>query len=45
MTEIGVEKNTTIIFPVPVDLLAGLHELVRVDKAKISGLQPPPDKG
>jgi regulator of protease activity HflC (stomatin/prohibitin superfamily) len=45
LTEIGVEKNTTIIFPVPVDLLAGLHELVRVDKAKISGLQPPPDKG
>ena len=31
LTEIGVEKNTTIIFPVPVDLLAGLHELVRVD--------------
>ncbi len=28
LTEIGVEKNTTIIFPVPVDLLAGLHKLV-----------------
>src|SRR5712672_2046693 len=24
LTEIGVEKNTTIVFPVPVDLLAGL---------------------
>ncbi len=29
LTEIGVEKNTTIIFPVPVDLLAGLQALVR----------------
>ena len=28
LTEIGVEKNTTIIFPVPVDLLAGLRDLV-----------------
>ncbi len=26
LTEIGVEKNTTIVFPVPVDLLAGLLE-------------------
>jgi regulator of protease activity HflC (stomatin/prohibitin superfamily) len=31
LTEIGVEKNTTIIFPVPVDLLAGLQRLVRND--------------
>ncbi len=29
LTEIGVEKNTTIIFPVPMDLLAGLQDLVR----------------
>src|SRR3954465_8504203 len=28
LTEIGVEKNTTIIFPVPVDLLAGLQKLL-----------------
>jgi len=28
LTEIGAEKNTTIIFPVPVDLLAGLQKLV-----------------
>src|SRR5450631_4681951 len=28
LTEIGVEKNTTIIFPVPVDLLTGLQQLV-----------------
>ena len=28
LTEIGVEKNTTIIFPLPVDILAGLGKLV-----------------
>src|SRR5271167_648007 len=36
LTEIGVEKNTTVIFPVPVDLLTGLHRLVRVDHAKMA---------
>ncbi len=34
LTEIGVEKNTTIIFPVPVDLLTGLQRLVHPDTAK-----------
>jgi regulator of protease activity HflC (stomatin/prohibitin superfamily) len=29
LTEIGVEKNTTVIFPLPVDLLAGLANLVK----------------
>jgi regulator of protease activity HflC (stomatin/prohibitin superfamily) len=29
LTEIGVEKNTTIIFPVPIDLLAGLQNIVK----------------
>lgn len=28
LTEIGVEKNTTIVFPLPVDLLAGLQKLL-----------------
>ncbi|MFZ2491913.1 MAG: slipin family protein [Thermoanaerobaculia bacterium] len=28
LTEIGVEKNTTIVFPIPIDLLAGLTKLV-----------------
>lgn len=28
LTEIAVEKNSTIIFPMPVDLIAGLTELV-----------------
>ncbi|HYC89504.1 MAG TPA: slipin family protein [Thermoanaerobaculia bacterium] len=27
LTEIGVEKNTTIVFPLPVDILAGLAQL------------------
>jgi regulator of protease activity HflC (stomatin/prohibitin superfamily) len=35
LTEIGVEKNTTIMFPVPLDLLTGLHRLVQVDPAKM----------
>jgi len=28
LTEIGVEKNTTIVFPLPVDLLEGLQSLL-----------------
>jgi regulator of protease activity HflC (stomatin/prohibitin superfamily) len=31
LTEIGVEKNTTVIFPVPVDMLSGVKALI--DKA------------
>ena len=34
LTEIGAEKNTTIVFPLPVDLLAGLV-------AKRDGAKPP----
>jgi regulator of protease activity HflC (stomatin/prohibitin superfamily) len=29
LTEIGVEKNTTVVFPVPVDLLAGLQAIAK----------------
>jgi len=28
LTEIGVEKNTTVIFPVPVDVFSGLKKLL-----------------
>jgi regulator of protease activity HflC (stomatin/prohibitin superfamily) len=28
LTEIGVEKNTTVVFPVPVDFFSGLHKLL-----------------
>lgn len=32
LTEIGVEKNTTIVFPLPVDLLAGLQKMIAQEK-------------
>jgi hypothetical protein len=28
LTEIGVEKNTTIVFPLPIDLMEGLNKLL-----------------
>jgi regulator of protease activity HflC (stomatin/prohibitin superfamily) len=33
LTEISVEKNSTIIFPVPVDILEGLYKLGKVTEA------------
>ena len=33
LTEIGVEKNTTVVFPVPVDLLSTLQKLVAKESA------------
>ena len=27
LTEIGVEKNTTVVFPIPIDLLSGIQKL------------------
>ena len=44
LTEIGVEKNTTVVFPIPVDLLTGLLNLVKADTAKLEGSQLPPAK-
>lgn len=32
LTEIGVEKNTTIVFPLPVDILAGLANLATTNR-------------
>src|SRR5689334_17399709 len=29
LTEIGVEKNTTIVFPLPIDIIAGLGDLLK----------------
>jgi regulator of protease activity HflC (stomatin/prohibitin superfamily) len=40
LTEIGVEKNTTIIFPLPIDLMEGLQKLIE-KRIKDS---PPPEK-
>ncbi len=33
LTEISVEKNSTIIFPVPVDLLEGILQNVKLKSA------------
>jgi regulator of protease activity HflC (stomatin/prohibitin superfamily) len=41
LTEIGVEKNTTIIFPVPIDLLSGLQNMLNVKPAYSPGAPPP----
>ena len=32
LTEIGVEKNTTIVFPLPIDIIAGLAHMVKPEK-------------
>ncbi|MGH9651751.1 MAG: slipin family protein, partial [Terriglobales bacterium] len=34
LTEIGVEKNTTIVFPLPVDIVSGLTTLLEKQVAK-----------
>jgi regulator of protease activity HflC (stomatin/prohibitin superfamily) len=34
LTEIGVEKNTTVIFPVPVDILQGIMKIIDKTGAK-----------
>jgi hypothetical protein len=28
LTEIGVEKNTTVVFPVPIDFFSGMQHLL-----------------
>jgi hypothetical protein len=38
LTEIGVEKNTTVIFPVPVDFFTGLKNLL--DKGNGEAAKP-----
>jgi len=43
LTEIGVEKNTTIVFPLPVELLAMLNKLTA--SAKPAGDGPTPRSG
>jgi len=42
LTEIGVEKNTTVIFPVPVDFFPGIQRLIT--KAAGEDPQPPAAK-
>jgi regulator of protease activity HflC (stomatin/prohibitin superfamily) len=33
LTEIGMEQNTTVVFPVPIDIFQGIAELAKVKKA------------
>src|SRR5512146_2831607 len=40
LTEIGVEKNTTIVFPLPIDLLDDIHKLMGAAGAKASSAPP-----
>ncbi len=40
LTEIGVEKNTTVIFPIPMDLFSGMHKLL----AQAAGAKDAPTK-
>jgi len=37
LTEIGVEKNTTIVFPLPLDILASLQKLIDKPAARPGG--------
>ncbi len=44
LTEIGVEKNTTVIFPIPMDLFSGMHKLlVQAGGAKDAPAKPSGD--
>jgi hypothetical protein len=38
LTEIGVEKNTTIVFPVPVDIFSSITKLL--EKSETSAAAP-----
>jgi regulator of protease activity HflC (stomatin/prohibitin superfamily) len=42
LTEIGVEKNTTIVFPLPIDLMEGLQSLI---ERRITAKEAPPEGG
>ena len=42
LTEIGVEKNTTVVFPVPVDFFPGIQKIL--DKVSETKPAPPPAK-
>ena len=34
LTEIGVEKNTTVVFPIPIDIISGLTKLINKEGNK-----------
>lgn len=37
LTEIGVEQNTTVVFPIPIDMLKGLMKVEEVRESAITG--------
>ncbi len=41
LTEIGVEKNTTIVFPLPIDVFSKIEALLLPPRADGGGAQPP----
>lgn len=41
LTEIGVEKNTTIVFPLPLDIMAGLQKLTGAETKAATKQEPP----
>jgi hypothetical protein len=41
LTEIAVEKNSTIIFPLPIDLVEPLTEMLRRGGSNGNGAKPP----
>ena len=45
LTEIAAEKNSTIVFPLPIDLLAGLMDLPRAVNGRTSVEPTPPGPG
>ncbi len=42
LTEIGVEKNTTIVFPLPLDIMTGLQKLMGAETK--AAMKPEPQK-
>jgi regulator of protease activity HflC (stomatin/prohibitin superfamily) len=41
LTEIGVEKNTTIVFPLPMDVMTGLHKLLGAETKAVGESSEP----
>ncbi|MBV8672963.1 MAG: slipin family protein [Acidobacteriaceae bacterium] len=44
LTDIGTEKNTTVIFPLPIELVALLGKFVPMANAQPTSSQPPPQE-
>src|SRR5580698_9001089 len=42
LSDIGVEKNTTIVFPLPLEMMTLLNKLTATASAKAAATQEPP---